>query len=216
MRDCNGDGLVDCDDFAAIHKLGPHQCRSEAVISTDYWKNYEQCSSSTSSSGVGIIEARTSGARGTDGGAESVLSRSESFAPRFSNIPSRSFSNDHRDQPSSSVHPFHGRNDGNNGFNAISLPFPNKPPVENFPRSQGHFTTTARPDLPLITPRRNILSQQNYRNFRRGRGRYFGPTEKPIIEVTKECLACICEVSIGGHLYSCIFHLVRLQGLLGT
>lgn len=43
-RDCNGDGVVDCDDYAAIHKLGPHMCREDSVTSTPYWSAYETCS----------------------------------------------------------------------------------------------------------------------------------------------------------------------------
>lgn len=44
QRDCNGDRVIDCDDFAAIHKLGPHQCDSEVLFGTKYWISYESCS----------------------------------------------------------------------------------------------------------------------------------------------------------------------------
>ncbi|CAG2108311.1 unnamed protein product, partial [Medioppia subpectinata] len=45
QRDCNGDGVVDCADFAAIHKLGPHSCNSESLRGTDYWTSYQSCQS---------------------------------------------------------------------------------------------------------------------------------------------------------------------------
>lgn len=52
-RDCNGDGIVDCDDFAAIHKLGPHQCRSEDIVNTPYWREYEKCGARGGLGGLG-------------------------------------------------------------------------------------------------------------------------------------------------------------------
>lgn len=42
-RDCNGDGIIDCNDYAAIHKLGPHSCNSQALFQSDYWVSYESC-----------------------------------------------------------------------------------------------------------------------------------------------------------------------------
>lgn len=50
QRDCNGDGRVDCIDFALIHKLGPHACgRLPALESSDYWRQFMECRQSTSS-----------------------------------------------------------------------------------------------------------------------------------------------------------------------
>ena len=73
-----GDGIVDCDDFAAIHKLGPHHCREESVTATDYWRAYEKCPAN--SAGLGIIEPRTLTVRSPERrGAESVINPSESF-----------------------------------------------------------------------------------------------------------------------------------------
>ncbi|RWS12528.1 Destabilase-like protein [Dinothrombium tinctorium] len=42
-KDCNNDGIVDCDDFAAIHKLGP-DCNSQSLYFSEYWKHFEYCS----------------------------------------------------------------------------------------------------------------------------------------------------------------------------
>ncbi|RWS29845.1 Destabilase-like protein [Leptotrombidium deliense] len=42
-KDCNNDGVVDCDDFAAIHKMGP-DCLTSSIYATDYWKHFEYCS----------------------------------------------------------------------------------------------------------------------------------------------------------------------------
>lgn len=51
QRDCNGDGRVDCIDFALIHKLGPHACgRLPALESSDYWRQFTECRQSTTSS----------------------------------------------------------------------------------------------------------------------------------------------------------------------
>ncbi|RWS14141.1 Lysozyme 1-like protein, partial [Dinothrombium tinctorium] len=44
LSDCNSDGIIDCDDFAAIHKLGPTSCSSKSLFSSKYWRQYEQCS----------------------------------------------------------------------------------------------------------------------------------------------------------------------------
>lgn len=45
-RDCNGDGIIDCTDYAMIHKLGPHGCaRIQALQGTEYWNQFTQCNS---------------------------------------------------------------------------------------------------------------------------------------------------------------------------
>lgn len=43
-KDCNHDGVIDCNDFAAIHKLGPHNCEASALFGSKYWNSYELCS----------------------------------------------------------------------------------------------------------------------------------------------------------------------------
>ncbi|XP_067137528.1 lysozyme 2-like [Centruroides vittatus] len=42
-HDCNYDGLVDCYDYARIHKSGPYGCNGTWVTSTDYWKVFLNC-----------------------------------------------------------------------------------------------------------------------------------------------------------------------------
>ncbi|KAI7685364.1 Lysozyme 3 [Sarcoptes scabiei] len=43
-KDCNGDGKIDCIDYALIHKLGPHGCgKIEALAATDYWNQFLEC-----------------------------------------------------------------------------------------------------------------------------------------------------------------------------
>jgi hypothetical protein len=41
-QDCNGDGLVTCDDYAMIHKNGAYSC-SNNIQGTDFWKIYAKC-----------------------------------------------------------------------------------------------------------------------------------------------------------------------------
>jgi len=43
-RDCNGDGRIDCDDFARIHKRGPGSCSDPNVQDTKYYKDFSTCS----------------------------------------------------------------------------------------------------------------------------------------------------------------------------
>ncbi|XP_063904539.1 lysozyme-like [Zophobas morio] len=40
-RDCNGDGIIDCDDFAAIHQLGKYDCTR--TLPYYYTTSYSQC-----------------------------------------------------------------------------------------------------------------------------------------------------------------------------
>lgn len=42
LQDCNGDGKLDCDDFAAIHVLGGYGCRG-VPLPNDYLARYQQC-----------------------------------------------------------------------------------------------------------------------------------------------------------------------------
>uniref|UniRef100_A0A1Y1MF21 lysozyme n=1 Tax=Photinus pyralis TaxID=7054 RepID=A0A1Y1MF21_PHOPY len=40
-KDCNGDGVVDCDDFVRIHKLGADKCHEE--LPEHYLDRFEYC-----------------------------------------------------------------------------------------------------------------------------------------------------------------------------
>ncbi|XP_063904776.1 lysozyme 1-like [Zophobas morio] len=42
-RDCNGDGIINCDDFAAIHQLGWKDC--EKKLPDDFVSPYQKCRS---------------------------------------------------------------------------------------------------------------------------------------------------------------------------
>ncbi|KRT81212.1 hypothetical protein AMK59_6095 [Oryctes borbonicus] len=41
QQDCNGDGKIDCDDYAAIHKLGGYGCRGQ--LPSPFAERYQQC-----------------------------------------------------------------------------------------------------------------------------------------------------------------------------
>lgn len=75
------------------------------------------------------------------------------------------------------------------------------------PNGLGHSATTPRPDLPLITPRRRLqlpvpTTSGGSSGARTGRsGNTFfqnsnNPDKATHIEVTKECMSCICEVRL--------------------
>ncbi|KAJ3646603.1 hypothetical protein Zmor_024184 [Zophobas morio] len=40
-RDCNGDGIINCDDFAAIHQLGKYDCHED--LPQDFASSYQEC-----------------------------------------------------------------------------------------------------------------------------------------------------------------------------
>ena len=42
-QDCNGDGIINCDDFAAIHQLGKFDC--EDALPSDFITTYQSCRS---------------------------------------------------------------------------------------------------------------------------------------------------------------------------
>ncbi len=43
-NDCNGDGVLDCTDFAIIHKTGPYSCNTSThIYETNYWRLFESC-----------------------------------------------------------------------------------------------------------------------------------------------------------------------------
>jgi hypothetical protein len=41
--DCNEDGVIDCLDYAAIHRAGPKSCNSQWFLESPYWSSFEQC-----------------------------------------------------------------------------------------------------------------------------------------------------------------------------
>ncbi|RWS29846.1 Lysozyme 1-like protein [Leptotrombidium deliense] len=41
--DCNNDGLIDCFDFALIHRKGAKRCKESEIYTTDYWTRFETC-----------------------------------------------------------------------------------------------------------------------------------------------------------------------------
>jgi len=43
-KDCNGDGRIDCEDFARIHKLGYGACNSPSFEQSEYYSAFKRCS----------------------------------------------------------------------------------------------------------------------------------------------------------------------------
>ncbi|XP_069941301.1 lysozyme isoform X3 [Cherax quadricarinatus] len=41
--DCNGDGEVNCVDFAHMHMLGGFGCRDSAILSSEFYKRFDTC-----------------------------------------------------------------------------------------------------------------------------------------------------------------------------
>ncbi|RXG70821.1 hypothetical protein Avbf_02617, partial [Armadillidium vulgare] len=42
-QDCNGDGIIDCEDYVRIHGLGGYGCRDPSFVNTDFYKRYAKC-----------------------------------------------------------------------------------------------------------------------------------------------------------------------------
>lgn len=42
-RDCNGDGFVTCEDYAAIHRRGPNSCMNRDLYKEHYWTKFTAC-----------------------------------------------------------------------------------------------------------------------------------------------------------------------------
>lgn len=42
-KDCDGNGIVDCEDFVRIHKMGPGACGSATVYDTPFYKEFAKC-----------------------------------------------------------------------------------------------------------------------------------------------------------------------------
>ena len=51
-RDCTGDGLITCDDYAKMHKNGAWGCDKE--VAEDWWGRYESCKKVITESGENI------------------------------------------------------------------------------------------------------------------------------------------------------------------
>lgn len=60
-KDCNNDGLVNCWDYARIHKLGGYGCK--APLNADFDAKFTNCQRQVEAmfSGAGNIEARSGG-----------------------------------------------------------------------------------------------------------------------------------------------------------
>ena len=41
--DCNQDGVLDCLDFAALHRLGRAACNLQSLLDSTYWNKFQQC-----------------------------------------------------------------------------------------------------------------------------------------------------------------------------
>lgn len=41
--DCNGDGKVDCIDFAYMHRLGGYSCKDPSMINTTFYQRFHSC-----------------------------------------------------------------------------------------------------------------------------------------------------------------------------
>lgn len=42
-KDCNGDGLITCEDYAAIHRSGPRACMNRDLQRDHYWNKFLSC-----------------------------------------------------------------------------------------------------------------------------------------------------------------------------
>jgi len=42
-KDCNGDGRIDCEDFARLHKLGYQSCDGSAITQSEYYSKFKSC-----------------------------------------------------------------------------------------------------------------------------------------------------------------------------
>ncbi|KAK3856565.1 hypothetical protein Pcinc_037123 [Petrolisthes cinctipes] len=43
IKDCDGDGVLDCVDFAYIHNNGGFNCADKSIITTNFYKNFNTC-----------------------------------------------------------------------------------------------------------------------------------------------------------------------------
>lgn len=42
-EDCNNDGVLNCYDFAAIHKVGSSSCYKQWFFESQYWSDFRSC-----------------------------------------------------------------------------------------------------------------------------------------------------------------------------
>lgn len=42
-KDCNEDGIVDCNDFAALHIAGPNSCNAQWFLDSQYYSDFRSC-----------------------------------------------------------------------------------------------------------------------------------------------------------------------------
>lgn len=42
-KDCNGDGVINCEDYAAIHRRGPRACSNKDLLKDHYWNKFLSC-----------------------------------------------------------------------------------------------------------------------------------------------------------------------------
>lgn len=42
-KDCNGDGFITCEDYAAIHRRGPRACSNKDLLKDHYWNKFLSC-----------------------------------------------------------------------------------------------------------------------------------------------------------------------------
>lgn len=47
-KDCNGDGYITCEDYAAIHRRGPRACSNKDLLKDHYWNKFLSCRASQS------------------------------------------------------------------------------------------------------------------------------------------------------------------------
>lgn len=52
-QDCNGDGLVTCDDYVMMHRNSGYEC-NKPLDTTDYWKIYTECKAMVTEGGDNI------------------------------------------------------------------------------------------------------------------------------------------------------------------
>lgn len=42
-KDCNEDGVIDCNDYAALHVAGPNQCDASWYAESKYYSDFREC-----------------------------------------------------------------------------------------------------------------------------------------------------------------------------
>ena len=52
-QDCNGDGLITCDDYVRMHRWGAYEC-SKPIENEKFWQIYQECKAVITSTGQNI------------------------------------------------------------------------------------------------------------------------------------------------------------------